>query len=167
MFKKKKISFRDTLLTKKKPGPLHAIYYEMVSNSIFYSNKVFLKYASLGIVGTLVDFFLFFVLVYSPIKMYYIFAAIIGTITGIYINYLLNNKFIVKERDYKQAKVNFWYAFSYFFVSFVCIVLTILTMIFLVERFAINYLIANYSSSFFFFLVRFLIHKLLFRKYGH
>jgi len=167
MFKRKKISFRETLLTKKKTDPLHAIYYEMVSYSLFYNKKVFLKYASLGFVGTIVDIILFALLVYSPIKMNYIFAAIIGTVVGIYVNYLLNNKFIVKEREYRQIKVNFRYTFLYFFVSFICIVLTIIFMIILVERFAFNYLIANYSSSLIFFLIRFLIHRLLFKKYGH
>jgi len=167
MFKRKKISFRDTLLTKKKTSVLHAIYYELVSNSLFYSNKVFLKYASLGIVGTIVDIILFILLVYTPIHMNYILAAIIGTVVGIYVNYLLNNKYIVKERGYRQTKLNFWYTFSYFFVSFLSIVLTIVLMIFLVEKFNFNYIIANYLASFIFFLVRFLVHKLLFKRYGH
>ena len=167
MFKKKKISFRETLLTKKKPDLLHKIYYEMVSNSIFYTNKVFLKYATLGIVGTLADLILFMILVYSPLRMNYIIAAIIGSIAGFSINYLLNSRYIVKERDYKQSKVNFWYTFFYFSVSVLCFILTIVFMIILVEKFVFSYLFANYLSSFVFFLIKFLMHRLLFNRYGH
>lgn len=166
MFKRKKISFRETLLTKKKTDPLHAIYYELTSYSIFYSTKMFLKYASLGIVGTLVDFTIFLGLVYL-IGMNYIFAAIIGTIFGIYVNYILNNKYIVKERGYKQIKLNFWYTFLHLFVSFISIVLAIILMIVLVERYNLSYLLGNVISSFVMFLSKYFVHRLLFMKFGH
>lgn len=166
MFRRKKISFRETLLTKKKPDLLHAIYYEMVSNSVLYSKKVFLKYASLGIIGTIVDFAILLALT-EFVGMHYIFSAIIGAIFGFYVNYLLNKKYIVRERGYKQHKLNFWFTFTYFIISFLCFVFAILFLVFLVERYSMGYFLANAISSFIFFLLRYFAHKILFNKFGH
>lgn len=127
---------------------------------------MFLKYASLGIIGTLVDFAILLALTeFAGIN--YILSSIIGIIIGIYVNYLLNKKYIVRERGYKQEKINFWFAFAYFFTSFLSIVFAIMFMIVLVEYYSIGYFLANVIASFVFFLIRYFAHRVLFKRFGH
>jgi putative flippase GtrA len=104
MFKRKKISFRDTLLTKKKTDFFHSVYYKLTSYSIFYSNKMFLKYATLGLIGTLVHLVILVIL--TELGLFYLFSAGVGITAGIYVNYLLNKKYIVKERTKNQKKAS-------------------------------------------------------------
>lgn len=166
MFRRKKISFRETLLTKKKPDLLHAVYYEMVSNSLLYNKKMFLKYATLGIVGTLAQMAIL-ILFTEVFNLFYLFSAIIGILVGLYVNYLLNKKYIVKERTHKQKQVNFIFTFLYFGTSIITIVLNLWLLFVFVENLKMNYIIANIISGFLMFLTRYFCHRFLFKRYGH
>ena len=166
MFKRKKISFRETLLTKKKPDILHAIYYEMVSNSLIYSKKMFFKYAILGIVGTLAQFAVL-ILFTEVFNVFYLFSTIIGILAGMYVNYLLNKKYIVRERTHKQKKVNSVFTIFYFGVSIITIIVNLWLLVVFVENLKMNYIIANIISGFLMFLTRYFCHRFLFKRYGH
>ena len=166
MFRRKKISFRETLLTKKKPGFLHAVYYELISNSLIYNKKIFLKYATLGFVGTFVHLGIL-VLFTEVLKLHYLLSAVIGIISGLYVNYLLNNKYIVKERTHKQKKVNSVFTFIYFSISIITILANLWLLFVFVENCHMNYILANILSGFLMFLTRYFCHKFLFKRYGH
>jgi putative flippase GtrA len=166
MFRRKKISFRETLLTKKKPDLLHAIYYEMVSNSLLYNTKIFLKYATLGIIGTLVHIGIL-ILFTEVFNLFYLFSAIIGILAGLYVNYLLNKKYIIKERTHKQRKVNSIFTILYFGISIITIVINLWLLFVFVENFKMHYILANIISGFLMFITRYFCHRFLFKRYGH
>ena len=164
-FKRKKISFKDTLLTKKKTDFFHSIYYKLTSYSLFYTNKTFLKYATLGVLGTLAHLLVLVVL--TELGLFYLYSATIGILVGTYVNYLLNKKYIVKERTKNQKKVTGIFTFLYFGISLATIILNLLFLVFLVEKVGLGYLIANIISSFLMFLVKYLCHKALFNSFGY
>lgn len=166
MLRRKKISLRETLLTKKKPGFVHAVYYELISNSLLYKKKIFLKYATLGLVGTVVDLGVL-ILLTEVFKLYFVFSAFIGIISGMFVNYLLNKKYIVKERTHKQKKVNFLFTILYFSISVITILINLWLLLLFVEKLNMNYVLANLISGFLMFVTRYFCHKLLFSKYGH
>ncbi|HOW29744.1 MAG TPA: GtrA family protein [archaeon] len=165
MFKRKKISFRDTLLTKKKTDFFHSVYYQLTSYSIFYSNKMFLKYATLGLIGTLVHLVILVIL--TELGLFYLFSAGVGITAGIYVNYLLNKKYIVKERTKNQKKASSLFTFLYFSISIITIILNLIILVIFVERYNMGYLLANIISSLLMFLTRYFCHKILFSKFGH
>ncbi len=165
MFKRKKISFRETLLTKKKTDFFHSVYYQLTSYSIFYSNKMFLKYATLGLIGTLIHLIILVIL--TELGLFYLFSAGIGITAGIYANYLLNKKYIVKERTKNQKKASSFFTFLYFSISIITIILNLILLVVFVETYNMGYLLANIISSFLMFLTRYFCHRILFSKFGH
>lgn len=165
MFKRKKISFRETLLTKKKPDFFHSVYYQLTSYSIFYSKKMFLKYATLGLVGTLVHLIILVIL--TELGIFYLYSAGVGIIAGIYANYLLNKKYIVKERTHNQKKASTLFSVLYFGVSIITIFVNLWLLVVFVETYNVGYLLANIVSSFLMFLTRYLFHRVLFSNFGH
>ena len=165
MFKRKKISFRETLLTKKKTDFFHSVYYQLTSLSIFYSNKMFLKYATLGLIGTIIHLIILVIL--TELGLFYLFSAAIGIITGIYANYLLNKKYIVRERTKNQKKASSLFAFLYFGISIVTIIVNLWLLVVFVENYNMGYLLANIVSSFLMFLTRYFCHRMLFNRFGH
>lgn len=165
MIKRKKIFFKDTLLTKKKTSFFHLVYYQLISYSIFYSNKMFLKYATLGIIGTLLHLIVLVLL--TELGVYYLVSATLGILLGIYVNFLLNKKYIVKERTRNQKKINNLFSFLYFGISILTIVFNLWLLVVFVERYNMGYLFANILSSFLMFLTRYFCHRILFSKFGY
>jgi putative flippase GtrA len=96
-----------------------------------------------------------------------LFSTIIGILAGMYINYLLNKRYIVKERTHKQKQVNFIFTFLYFGTSIITIVLNLWLLFVFVENLKMNYIIANIISGFLMFLTRYFCHRFLFKRYGH
>jgi len=126
---------------------------------------MFLKYATLGLIGTLVHLIILVIL--TELGLFYLFSAGVGITAGIYANYLLNKKYIVKERTKNQKKASSFFAFLYFFTSIITIVINLWLLVIFVEKYNVGYLLANIISSFLMFITRYFCHRILFSKFGH
>jgi putative flippase GtrA len=161
--KQKKIDdFNKTLLSKKKEDFFHKIYYFIISFPNLYKYKNVIKYLSIGLFGTVVDYIVLLFLT-EIIGVFYLISASISYCLGIISNFLLNKKFTFK---FENNKFNYvMRAFlSYFLVSIFSLIITLLFMSFFVEVVHINYIIAKITISLVMIFYRYFAHSRCFKK---
>ena len=161
--KQKKINdFNKTLLSKKKDDFFHKIYYFIISCPNLYKYKNVIKYLSIGLVGTIVDYFVLLLLT-EIFGVFYLISASISYFLGIISNFTLNKKFTFK---FENNKFNYVIRvfLSYFLVSIFSLVITLLFMSFFVEVVHINYIIAKVTISLVMIFYRYFAHSRCFKK---
>lgn len=157
---KAKHYYHKSLITLKKTSFIYKIYYFLISFKPFYNHKIFVKYMGLGIAGTIIDFALLYILT-EYLGIFYLVSSIISMCSGLTVNYFLNKKHTFKYSPKTKSKGLTIYT-MYIVVAGTSIFFTAALLLFLVEVFSINYMLAKAIASLVMLLYRFIGHKLLF-----
>ena len=152
---------KNSLLTKRKASFLFKIYYALVEYPIIYSHKKMLKYFSIGLIGTFIDFCILFTLT-EVLGLFYLFSVVISYSTGVSINFFLNKKYTFKQKtDFKKSIKLF---FSYFLISLSSLVIIVIFMGFFVELLNLHYFAAYIIICVLMLFYRYKGHSFCFRK---
>ncbi len=165
MNKKKKrydSRLRNSLLVHKKRSFFHKIYYTLIGFPVFYNNKKMLKYFSIGLVGTIIDFSLLFVLT-EFLGFFYLFSVMISYSTGLTTNFILNKKYTFKYKTNLLKTTNVF--ISYFLVSISSLVIILIFMSFFVELLNFHYFASYIIVCLLMLFYRYKGHSLCFKKF--
>ncbi len=127
---------RDSLLTHKKTSFLHKIYYTLIGFPIIYAHKKMLKYFSLGLIGTFIDFCILFILT-DIIGLFYLFSVVASYTIGVTTNFFLNKKYTFKYKTTLSKTIKALSA--YYIVSLSSLVIILIFMSFFVELLNLHY----------------------------
>lgn len=152
--------YHKSLITLKKTSFIYKLYYFLISFKLFYDHKTFIKYMALGIVGTIIDFGLLYVLT-EYLGIFYLVSGIVSMGFGLTVNYFLNKKYTFKYSPKSKSKGITIYT-VYIIVASTSVFFTTGLLVFFVEVFFMNYMIAKAIASLLMLLYRFIGHKLLF-----
>jgi putative flippase GtrA len=158
---KEQIGFSNTLLTLKKNTFIYKTYYWLISYPIFYKIRFFLKYSLVGILGSFIGLLVLYIL--SSVGLYYIISVFISDFVGNYINYNLHKKYAFKKTS-KNIYYNIISFLKYYFVSIISILMVFVFVIFFVEIFKFEPIVAKICSDLIILFVRFTGHKLTFER---
>jgi len=124
-------------------------------NKIVKNNSsLFFNYFIIGVIATIVDLGLLFVLT-EFFKIWYLLSVAIACIVGMLTNYIINKKFNFKNKS-KKIALQFGLFFS---VALTSIVLNLVIVFILVEFFTLWYLLAKVISTLIVFSWSFYWHK--------
>jgi len=155
-------SLKNSLLIHKKRSFIYKVYYSLIGYPIIYAHKKILKYLSIGLVGTFVDFCVLFVLT-DFLGLFYLFSVMISYTTGLSINFYLNKKYTFKHTASFLRSVQTF--FSYYLVSLSSLVIILVFMSFFVELLNLHYLMAYVIICFLMVFYRYKGHSICFNKF--
>ena len=166
MTKKKKQKYnsdlKNSLLTKKKTSFLYKVYYALVGYPVIYTHRKMLKYFSIGLIGTFIDFCILFTLT-ELLGLFYLFSVVISYSTGVSINFFLNKKYTFKlKTDFNKTTKLF---FSYFLISLSSLVIILIFMGFFVEFLKLHYFMSYLMICVLMLVYRYKGHSFCFRKF--
>ena len=110
----------------------------MMSNRVF---SEFIRFAVVGVISTLFNYSIFFVLLHY-IHLNYLLASAVGFIAGIYISYSLNRAVTFKSINHNKKKE----AFMYIAVCLVSLAVSLSCLKIIVGVFGIDPLLGNIIS---------------------
>ena len=155
-----KHKIHKSLITIDRKSLVYKLYYYLISFKLFYDHKTFLKYMVLGIVGTILDFGLLFILT-EYLGVFYLVSGVFSMGFGLTVNYFLNKKYTFKYSPKSKSKGITIYTI-YIVVASTSVFFTTALLAFFVEVFFINYMLAKAIASLLMLVYRFIGHKLLF-----
>ena len=116
----------------------------------------FLKFIIIGIINTLVNLFVFYILT-DIIKIYYMVSAVIAFIFAVTNSFILNKTWTFKESlNYKTSSKYL----KFIIISVIALIFNLILLYILVEYFAINHMIAQIAGVFLNFLINFFGNRL-------
>jgi len=154
----KKETFAHSLITIKKSHFVYRIYYWLISFPLMYRMKRFLKYAVLGLAGTLVDVIMIFIL-NNVLAYNYLWVTFISDFTKTFINYNLHKKFVFKNEVKTFSKKNIFSFGRYYMINFSAVIVIFIMVIGFVEFLKFSPLFAKLLADLIMNLTRFSVHK--------
>ncbi|MCK9292602.1 GtrA family protein [archaeon] len=142
----KKHTFKKSLLDIKKNTIFHRVYYSIISYRIAYKYRRFIKYATIGLIGTAVDVILIFVLVHI-LQINYIVSAVFSDIARGFTNYNVHKKYAFKINTKTFSKQNIISFIKYYSINITSVVIVFGLMIFFVEICNIEFILAKLMSD--------------------
>ncbi len=153
---------KNSLLIHKKTSFLHKIYYTLIGFPIIYAHKKMLKYLSIGIIGTIIDFCILFILT-DIFKLFYLFSVVISYTVGVTTNFLLNKKYTFKSKTTLTKTIKTFS--SYYLVSLSSLVLILMFMSFFVELLNLHYFASYMIICLLMVFYRYKGHSFCFKKF--
>lgn len=102
--------------------------------------KKFIVFCSVGIIGLVFNYSIFFIL-YRYLNVYYLLSSVIGYILSIFVAFYLHRKYSFKIKTTTKIK---YMAFKYILVTSFSLILNISLLIILVEIIKTNVYMANF-----------------------
>ncbi|MEK6860293.1 MAG: GtrA family protein [Nanoarchaeota archaeon] len=116
----------------------------------------FLKFIIIGIINTLVNLSVFYILT-DVIGVYYMVSAVIAFMFAVTNSFILNKTWTFEEHlNYKTSSKYF----KFIVISVIALVFNLILLYVLVEYFAVNHMIAQVCGVFLNFLINFFGNKL-------
>jgi len=142
----KKHTFKKSLLDIKKNTIFHRVYYSIISNEFAYRYRKFIKYATIGLIGTAIDVSLIFILVHI-LQVNYIISAVFSDIARGFTNYTVHKKYAFKINTKTFSKQNIISFIKYYSVNITSVIIVFALMIFFVEICNIEFILAKLMSD--------------------
>ncbi len=153
-----KYKFSKSLLDIKKHTIFHKFYYFLISYKLFYKNKRYLKYVTLGLVGTIADLGLILIFV-NWLNFFYIPVVVISDFTKGFINFSLHKKFTFKDDTKTISLKNIILFTRYYFINIVGVILVFILIILFVEFLNLSAFWAKVIADLIINFTRFASHK--------
>lgn len=153
---------KNSLLIHKKTSFLHKIYYTLIGFPIIYAHKKMLKYLSIGIVGTIIDFCVLFLFT-DILNIFYLFSVVISYTIGVSTNFLLNKKYTFKSKTNFVKTIKTFS--SYYLVSLSSLLIILVFMSFFVEFLNLHYLASYIIICFLMVFYRYKGHSICFNVF--
>ncbi len=154
----KKTDFTHSLITLKKHHWIYKIYYWLISFSILYRIKRFLKYAVLGLIGTFADVLLIFVL-HNILQYNYLWVTFFSDFVKTFTNFNLHKRFVFKDKNKTFSKRNLFSFLRYYMINFSSVIIIFVMVIFMVEFLKFPPIYAKLTADLIMNLTRFSAHK--------
>lgn len=154
----KKTDFSHSLITLKKHHWIYRVYYWIISFSIFYRIKRFLKYAVLGLIGTVADVLLIYIL-HNVLAYNYLWVTFFSDFVKTFTNFNLHKKFVFKTEHKTLSKQNLYSFIRYYGINITSVIIIFVMVIFFVEILKMAPIIAKLLADLIMNLTRFSAHK--------
>jgi putative flippase GtrA len=150
--------YSHSLITIKKNHFVYRIYYWVISFPLMYRMKRFLKYAVLGLAGTLVDVIMIFLL-NNVLSYNYLWVTFISDFSKTFTNFNLHKRFVFKNDVKAFSKKNLFSFGRYYIINFSTVIIIFIIVIGLVEFLNFAPILAKLTADLIMNLTRFSAHK--------
>ena len=164
---KNKYRFSKSLIEISKHTIFHRFYYFLISYSFFYKYKRYLKYVTLGMVGTIVDLGLILIFV-NWLNFFYIPIVVISDLSKGFVNFSLHKKYTFKDESKTFSLRNIKSFIRYYFINIVGVILVFILIILFVEFLHFSAFWAKVIADLIINFTRFTSHKkVVFERHGY
>jgi len=166
-YTRNKYKFSKSLIDIKKHTVFHRLYYFLISYSLFYRYKKYLKYVTLGLVGTIVDLGLILIFV-NWLNFFYLPVVVVSDLSKGFVNFTLHKKFTFKDETKTLSIRNIKSFIRYYFINVVGVILVFVLIIFFVEFLNFSAFWAKVIADLIINFTRFASHKsIVFERGGY
>lgn len=162
-----KYRFSRSLIDIKKHTIFHRFYYFLISYSLFYKYKRYLKYVTLGLVGTIVDLGIILLLV-NWLNLFYLPVVVFSDLCKGFVNFTLHKKFTFKDDTKTFSWRNIVSFIRYYFINIVAVIIVFVLIVVFVEFLNFSAFWAKVLADLIINFTRFASHKkVVFERGGY